>query len=1230
MLQNFAKKAIFFIVIILFQVNNIFSQIIPPYQNDFDSNDTLGWSHYAISGTDDWKLTTPQKVNFTSAYSAPKAWVTNKTGNFSANSNRVLQTPCFDLSDTTQKLVFSFYHKTDNNSTPYTFIVEYSLNNGSTWSVLTNSITPKKYWQGATGFSTNIGPSYSNAAINIKFLQGNPSVCFRFRFTSAAASGDGWIIDNFSIKPEFYNVQAVPGDTIRNINHFFTQFQLKFNFQFDNQYTVVKNFTNNFYLSKDQIKDGGDIAIGTRTLNASATVANWTNTLTLPPNLNAGTYYVLYDLDVTNVLNENIETDNSNFTVLLLDSIYNSNYVENFDTTYNKWNTTYSSGASLWKQEPPNYFRMEKAHSGNNAFSTKVNTGGVLLETPYLDLSHKTNQSICFWYKMTNPFVVPKMQLRLPPYQSFKSTAPSYLSGVQLPSTKNNDWGCFCYKLGNAFDTIVSTKFAIAPSTLNVSAEAAIYNYSRNAIDDVYIGECKPDASIDFRDGNHFTCSSKTSDTLYYDLYNSGLASLPSSTTKFFWSTDSIFDAGDILFATQTEPLITDTTSIKRKLFYTKPNLTPGTYFIIYQLDFSNSVSEMREYNNIGYVKVIQNLDATLPYFNDFETNTTNWVHQANLGNDDWICSTPSKPNITSVFSGTKAWLTNATGNASQYSKMHLYTPVFDLTQLNHPVLEFDMKLLTYGVNGYSFWPYNALNMSYSIDGGLTWAVLDTTNNSFARWYHAMEFESVSGVDQFVSPASYKSTVISSKDENNFINYFIYQTRDGLNTTHYVVDLDFIKSKSKIIFRYNYANVNAPVDGAMIDNFKLSEATIDYAINEKKDILAAPTDKYISTFFNVNNNGNYTSPQSEMKLYLSTDTILDGADVLFTTKTITSIRPVRQFYSKIKGNTNLLSSGYTYLIYQLDPQNLVVESNETNNTGYFKLCNNTSLSLPYFNDFNNANVDGWSEYNDSAGFYLSHRFRNKLIMGDNAYLADDGEWFLDRINYNGSSFWTSGYPVYYLESPTFNFSGFTNYLLEFDFSCVGTNGSPSQGGNIQYSINGGLNWNVISYQQDPSALNLYAVTSTVTTLGNLPGWKTWFNNSNCKINLSFLSGAGNVKFRYAFKGGHMYINPSEQGFRMDNFKISALIATDVASLENKNYSLRYLDNNRYEIVNEFNCDQTQVQVFDIQGKIVSNEKAISCSDKAKVSIDLSHVKPGMYLIHLTQNNQTKTYKVIAF
>ncbi|MCZ8285147.1 MAG: hypothetical protein O9353_06785, partial [Bacteroidia bacterium] len=395
--------------------------------------------------------------------------------------------------------------------------------------LLVNANSPASQWQTSSGFGWCYPFKYSS--LRLRFLQGNPSVLFRFRFTNISyqTNDDGWVIDNFSIGPEYINLKALKGDTIKNINPFFTAIPITLKYQFTSPYSNTHTISTKFYLSTDSLKDSSDALLGTGLFNSGGSVSTWSTNLSFPSGTLPGYHYILYDMDEGNTIIETNESDNLGYSVVKVDSIYQSNYVESFDSLFYRWKPSFNT-ASSWQQGPPDYFRMEKAHSGPNAFSTTSTLGNLTLETPYLNLSTKTNQSVCFWYKLsTEPYMASSFRILLPQSRSFKTSSPVYSATVSLPNARNNnDWDCYCRKLGASFDTIVSTKFAF--QAFSVSPIISVSNsagFLRYAIDDFYVGESKPDASVNFKEGLFFSSSSTATDTLTYYLYNSGISILP-------------------------------------------------------------------------------------------------------------------------------------------------------------------------------------------------------------------------------------------------------------------------------------------------------------------------------------------------------------------------------------------------------------------------------------------------------------------------------------------------------------------------------------------------------------------------------------------------------------------------------------------------------------------------------------------------------------------------------
>jgi len=141
--------------------------------------------------------------------SGSNAWVTGLTGNYVDNNEARLYTPNFNFGTPgTYTLKFKVKNKFEINYDGY--IVEYSLNLGTTWVKLGNSVQTNWYdfanAASSTAFPINMpyfsatNSAYANKQFDVSFLAGNSKVCFRWVFKSDEGVTDvGMALDDFEI-----------------------------------------------------------------------------------------------------------------------------------------------------------------------------------------------------------------------------------------------------------------------------------------------------------------------------------------------------------------------------------------------------------------------------------------------------------------------------------------------------------------------------------------------------------------------------------------------------------------------------------------------------------------------------------------------------------------------------------------------------------------------------------------------------------------------------------------------------------------------------------------------------------------------------------------------------------------------------------------------------------------------------------------------------------------------
>jgi hypothetical protein len=1099
----------------------VFSQSLAvPYLNTFDNpGDTLGWSHYAITGSDDWQMGVPNDYYFNTSISSPNVWATYLTAGHSYNSSRALETPYFDLTDTTQVYYFSFFQERHDPAQYSDYFVEYTID-GINWLLLDDVNAQKKNWQSTTGFHPSVS-QYVHSTISIDFIQGQDSVKFRFLYNSGGAYGEGWMIDHFSIESEELNISAHNGDTI-NVSQNCLDYTVVSKLGLYSQFPITVYNTTEYYFSEDNILDASDSLISVKQTNISGTVSAYSQTLLLDSNLNSGYYYIIYKHDALDTLSETNEGDNIGYAVLIVDSVYSLPYIEDFESSSEQWVPSVpTTNPVLWELGKGRRHHIENAHSGVNAWHTSNTLHYTyytnIVKSPYMNLASDTALLVCnLWYKRHGTSF--KIQ-----YSHDCDVSWNDLSVVQ--TSLDDDWDFFNARL-DAISSYENIRFRIST---NPNAEGMVF-------DDFYIGRAKPDISIERDKKNRYSLNNNSEDTIKYYLFNSGLDSMPQTTSAFYWSTDSILDVSDVFLGSKQELAMNDTSRVWTEFAFSKPTLASGKYYIIYILDSANIVDEMREYNNQGFFTVYQQDLVQTPYYNDFETDISGWRHNASLNKDDWQWTSPKGVKLDTAFSGTKVWITNDTGQISTMSRMHLYTPVFDLSTTTNPVLEFDAEF--YNINTH-------VNMSYSIDGGANWIVLDTTSTSFNRWYYSMWYNSGNFTDN--TGAAKQSGWFFNLSEKAFYCSGTYNGKDVERNTRYSLDISSFSGIKKIQFRFNVGTYDDyGCEGIMIDNFSIQEAYIDLCVPYKRALMISSLSEEIKFYLKIKNQGNFNADSCNVRFYLSSDTILNITDSLLGEETTPIIRTDHSFYFNLKYNSPNNLSQFKYLLYEIDVNNDNVESNELNNIGYWPLALDSISTYPYFCDFNDTILDSWHHYSHNRyGNHIKNgpRFRNFLVPGDYKWRYDynQGEIFSD--SYSASSM--ESLPFVYLESPAFDFSGYDSLFLSFDLIECYSDGcsttSYDNGGNFHYSIDGGNNWTVLDAQYGET-FNWFNCNN-IHYINEEPGWSGqffWSYDDSTSYDISFLKGKENVVFRFQFRAEHStYGVMKKTGLVLDNFNINA-------------------------------------------------------------------------------------------
>lgn len=125
---------------------------------------------------------------------------------------------------------------------------------------------------------------------------------------------------------------------------------------------------------------------------------------------------------------------------------------------------------------------------------------------------------------------------------------------------------------------------------------------------------------------------------------------------------------------------------------------------------------------------------ASFPYQEDFENGTGGWSSAGSQ--NSWDLASPNKSKISGAVSGSKAWVTGATGSYQSFESSHVISPCFDFSNLG-PQSQLSMWV---------WWecesPWDGTAVQSSIDGGQTWQILGQAGPD---WYNSNYIGSLPG-----------------------------------------------------------------------------------------------------------------------------------------------------------------------------------------------------------------------------------------------------------------------------------------------------------------------------------------------------------------------------------------------------------------------------------------------------------------------------------------------------
>ena len=312
--------------------------------------------------------------------------------------------------------------------------------------------------------------------------------------------------------------------------------------------------TTRFYLSTTSVLDPGDVLVGSRpilNLDAGA-VSSGSTVLTIPSNVAAGAYYLIAKADADNTSAETSETNNTYARALQIGSDLSVSVL-----------TAPAKGA---------------AGSSIVVTDTTTNSGGgdapASVTAFYLSTSSAGGPGDVL---LDGSRTVPALAPGASNTGSTTVTIPAQTAAGTFYIIARADVGNAIAE-NNETNNTRSRSIAIGPDLIFLSASLSL---------------------VSIPAGANVTITDKVT--------NQGGDLAPSSTARFYLSTNATLDGADVVLGSRLVPELAVAASSSGSTTVTIPAATvPGTYYVIAQADGDGVVAESLESNNVSTIRSIQ------------------------------------------------------------------------------------------------------------------------------------------------------------------------------------------------------------------------------------------------------------------------------------------------------------------------------------------------------------------------------------------------------------------------------------------------------------------------------------------------------------------------------------------------------------------------------------------------------------------------------------------------
>ena len=227
--------------------------------------------------------------------------------------------------------------------------------------------------------------------------------------------------------------------------------------------------------------------------------------------------------------------------------------------------------------------------------------------------------------------------------------------------------------------------------------------------------------------------------------------------------------------------------------------------------------------------------------------------------------------------------------------------------------------------------------------------------------------------------------------------------------------------------------------------------------------------------------------------------------------------------------------------------------------------------------------------------------------GNNVYGTNLSGNHADNVK---SYLFTQCYDLTNITSPVLKFD--LAFDLEFNWDIL----------YVEYSTDGGNNWNVLGTSFDPNWYN--SNTLPGGNCYNCPGAQWTGTNATLQeysYDLSAFGGESNMVFRFVF---HSDQSVNQEGVILDNLSVEGTLSAEDFNSNSFNVYPNP-SNGIFNIKMRNNISEFEFEVIDITGKtIITKNKVLNNS----YQLNLSSFSSGLYFINISVDDQTSTKKLI--